>query len=348
MKKFVTFLFLCMILNVSAQITVNILESNIFFNYMGVNSFNPEEPDSQPNFMNVVIALEDHSTPYTGSYKIFVRIDWGDAYAEVYMIPVDPLFPTAGWNLTNRDLINNDPPNFYMSGNYDDFVDEIEDILLSTGKMPDGNYLLTVEVQNAEGDPISNSDMVTITIQSPLAIDLLTPGAPFGLSLVQIGTQYPEFLWISNFDEYNLYVYELDENITSPEDIELLEPYFETLVYSNIFGYPPGAANSLNPGSTYAWQITAETFTPITNQNVTMKSSFYVFHVMQGGSFPPIDPVVLQNLINQFLTTGSGVQELLGLLQNGYSVQTIWWQGQEITLEELMAILNSGQYTPSE
>ena len=79
-----------------------------------------------------------------------------------------------------------------------------------------------------------------------------------------------------------------------------------------------------------------------------MKSSFYVFQVMQGGSFPPIDPVVLQNLINQFMTTGAGVQELLSLLQNGYSIQTIWWQGQEITLEELMAILNSGQYTPVE
>ena len=348
MKKLLTGLFFCLFLNVFAQITVTLTTTNpidptsMIYNYMGINSFNPEDPQNQPIYL--IASINGY---YSNPIRLRVYIQWGTAEAFVWMDP-DPnnLLP---YNLTNRDLINNEPVGFEIDGDYDDFVNEIEDILLQTGKMPDGNYFLDLSVYDVDDleNPIAG-DNVTITVISPLSIDLLTPGAPFGLSLVQIGTQYPEFLWISNFDEYNLYVYELDESITSAEDIELLEPHHQTVVYSNMYGYPPGAANSLSPGNIYAWQVTAETVTPITNQNVTMKSSFYVFQVMQGGSFPPIDPVVLQNLINQFMTTGAGVQELLSLLQNGYSIQTIWWQGQEITLEELMAILNSGQYTPVE
>lgn len=345
MKKLLVFLFLCVFLNAFAQITVELITPIPYFNYMGVNSFNPENPQNQPIFL-----LANILGSTTDPFKIKIQISWNDATAIVWLTPIPQNPPALPLNLTNQDLINNDPIGFSTSGNYDDFVDEIEDILLSTGKMPDGNYILDVGVYDLNEELISNIAMATLTIQSPQAIDLISPGSPFGLPLVPIGNQYPQFFWLSNFGEYDLFVYEIDENIQTPEEIESLDPYHQNSypIMSNVYEYPSSSAPLLS-GHTYAWQVTAETVTPMTSQNVTMKSPFYVFQVMQGGTIiPPIDPLILQNLINQFVNTGTVSGELLNLLQNGYNVQTIMWQGQEITLQELMNILNSGLYTPVE
>jgi hypothetical protein len=310
---------------------------------MGINSFNPDDPESQPEYVYLNILGN-----YTDPFKIKVQITWGDATALVWLIPDDPstILPIENW--TNKNLINNDPIGFTTDGDYDDFVNEIEDILLETGKMPDGNYVMDLGVYTLDEQLISNVGVVTITIQSPQAIDLITPGSPFGLPLVLMSNQYPQFLWTSNFNEYNFYIYEIDESINSPEEIETMEPYFQNQfpISTTIYEYPPGA-DPLLPGHTYAWRITAETVTPMTSQNVTMKSSFYVFRIDSNSApNPPIDPIVVQNLINQFAGAGQGAQELLNLLQNGYNVETIIWEGEEITLEELMSILNSGQYEP--
>jgi hypothetical protein len=350
MKKFLTILLICTFFSLFAQneISLSLTATQPLFNYMAINSFNPDEPYNQPIFLQAILNQEDPSDPYTGQYQIYIELSWGDATAEIWLEPNDPNFPVGGLNLTNQDFINNNPADFNVNGNYDNFIDEIEDILLDTGKMPDGDYLIQMQVfDDHAGIPISNSQIVTIQIVSPIAIALFTPGAPYGLLPFEIPSQYPEFSWISNFDEYVISVYELDENVSSPEDIEALEPHHQEVVYSNNYSYPM-SANTLNTGTTYAWQVTAETITPMQSQNVTMKSIFYTFQYNQAGSIPLIDPEQIVNLINQFIPSGTGTQDLLNYLNNGYNVETITWQGQEITIDELIEILNSGLYTPVE
>lgn len=340
MKKILTFLFLCIVFNVFAQfpISLTLSPAHQFFNAMQANCFNPEDPAGQPVYLTAIL-----NGTYDGFYKIRIDISYGDASALVWLISDNPFVP--GTVLNNQQFINNDPIGYEVDGDYDDLVDELEGVLYDTGKMPDGTYVVQMQVFALNDDPLSEIQTATFTIESPWAIDLVTPGAPFGLNLVEISNQFPDFLWLSNFSEYTFYLWQIDESVTSGEEIENMQPDEEVILNSYFYSYPPSATTQLEQGNIYAWQVRAETITPLTSQNVTMKSPIYAFKITQTGSVtPPIDPGVVQNLINQFASTGQGGQQILNLLQNGYAVQTINWQGQNITLEELMNILNSGLY----
>ncbi|MCF7793009.1 MAG: hypothetical protein K9N09_03740 [Candidatus Cloacimonetes bacterium] len=341
MKKiFILFFVFCFSVMFAQSFDVNIeltTPMGTYFNTFYPANFNPEEPDSQPEFF--VMNFSTTASSPLEDYKIHVEVTRSDAQANVDLItndfspeiPVNPAF----LRLTNRDIVNNDPVDFDNSGDYDDLLSDIEDFVLSSGRMPDGDYNFWFEVRDLNDNPLSDPVSTTITIQSPISISLITPGYPLGsFGPMNLMNQYPEFIWFSNLANYTFDLYHIDEEIESAEEIELLDKYYTTTTISNSIVYP-GSAASLENSEIYAWRVSAPLSSPGSTE--TYQSVFYTFKIDMEEE-DEVEEVIVINFLNQ-LNTGD-ITVLQNLLNNGYNISTITWQGQEISVDELMNILN--------
>lgn len=301
-----------------------------YFNTFYPSDFNPEQPENQPIFFQITIS---QLTGFPISdFQIYIKLTWGGSEAEVWLTPEDTALPMV---LTNRDVINNNPVGFDSSGNYDNVFNAIEDYVLQTGRMPDGNYFFLFRILDQSGNQISADKAVTIKIESPVSISLITPGTPLGGYLpMNLMNTNPEFIWFSNLANFSFQLYHIDENIDTAEDIEALQPYYEEILNSNTLIYP-SSAPQLEDGESYAWRVSAPVVSP--GVNSIIKSIFYTFNIsLEKGS--PVDEIILMNFLNQI--NSDYIQVLLYWLNSGYNLSNITWQGQQISADELHNILN--------
>ena len=307
------------------------------FNTFYPANFNPATPDQQPIFFTMNFSTTA-ATPLE-DYMIHVEVTHAEVtvYVDLFTIETSPIIPIypASHQLNNRDIINNNPVDYGIYGDYDDLLSEIEDFVLESGRMPDGDYNFRFQVMDFQEHPLSEPVSTTIHIRSPIAISLITPGYPLGsLGPMNQMNQFPEFIWFSNLTDYTFELYHLYENVQSAEEIEALDVYFSTSCPVNSFSYP-SSAPALEDGETYAWRVLADISSP--GSFTTSSSVFYAFKIdmeEEGG----LDEVMLINFLNQL--NCSDVQSIQNLLDNGYSVTTIWWEGRQITMDELVDILN--------
>lgn len=343
MKKIFLFLFLLscgFIFSQNFDVSINLttpLGTN--FNTFYPANFNPEEPYQQPIFFIMQFSTTANSP--LEQYKIHVEVTFAnESTANVDLItndnsPVIPLYPET-LTLTNQDVVNNDPVDFDNEGDYDDLLSDIEDFVLSSGRLPDGDYYFRFQVLDLNDVPLSAPVSTTISIQSPISISLITPGYPLGsFGPMSLMNPYPEFIWFSNLSEYTFDLYHLDEEIESPEDIELLEKYFSTTVNTTSFVYP-NSAPLLEDGEIYAWRVSANLSSPGSQE--TIKSVFYTFQINMEEIDDEVEETIVINFLNQLNTDDISI--LQNLLSNGYNISTITWQGEEISVNELMQILN--------
>ncbi len=338
MKKLILLL-LCLAVSITLtaqEVRLDISPPSMTYNVFYPANFNPEEPENQPVFFtinfNVPDVLED--------YVIHCDMEWYDYSAYATLSPDDPSqLPSS---LTNQDIIrSNNAGGFEVDETFSDFLSNIEDLILDTGRLPDGNYVFEIAVYSAGhgGEDqylLSNKVTFVLTIQSPITISLITPGNPIGLGPAVIADQFPNFVWFSNLADYTIKIYELDEEYQSAEEIEQqIEPFFEENNYpSTSFPYPPNAPD-FRRNIVYAWQVSSEINTPMASVE-KHKSVMYLFTVSTEEQEDQ-DNQMLINFLNQLNI--EGIQELIALIQSGYSFEKLFFDGNEISINDLNEIL---------
>jgi len=345
MKKILVVLILTFALSLFAQtpLTLDINPTHLYYNVLYPANFNPDEPDLQPDLFTLTI-----SGVIPTNAVIHCVMSWEGVFATATLSrKTQGQFPSY---LSSSDIINsNDNPNYTIVQTFDDFLDSIEDLIIDTGRMPDGTYVFEIGVyeNGPTGDLISNMVTAILVIRSPISISLITPGNPMGLGVTNISEQYPNFIWYSNLDDYTIKIYELDGMYETMDEIEMLEPHFvETEIGGTSFSYPPRAPEFVY-NTTYAWQISAIVESPIVSSESEYKSTMYLFKLSDAAA-EELSLQILINFLNQLDIEGA--DEIIKLLEAGYTLENLVWKGQKISAEDLMEILeeiSSGEIEPT-
>ncbi|MCK4313063.1 MAG: hypothetical protein KAW88_10055 [Candidatus Cloacimonetes bacterium] len=336
MKKLMIFIFLMVAISLFAQypISLSVTPTNITYNVFYPAYFNPEEPDQQP----LLFRLTLNNNLGNNNYILQCTMQWQDSFAEAVLTP-DENVPDIVV-ITNRDIIVEAGSTLYftVSSNFDDFLDDIEEQIRETGRMPDGNYIFTIQAfepghPGEENYALSNKEICVFTIISPVSISLITPGNPIGLGPAIISNNYPNFVWFSNLTDYTIRIYQLEEESATAEEIEQLEPFFEEQNYPSTSFLYPTYAPDFPYNKTHAWQISAEIQCPVATE--TYKSIIYLF--MLSSEEGEMNNQTLINFLTQLNI--EGINELIALIEGGFSFENMIWEGREITMDELNDIL---------
>ncbi len=341
MKKFFLLILLMMSMMLSAQddaISIDPAFQSQNFNLFYPTMFDPDNPADQPLLFNLTVTNN-------GGIEHFIKIDmlWrGNSLlqggGEIYPINVPNVY-----HLSNRMIITTGTSQFETNFDAEDIWQnnsEFEELILETGRFPDGEYMFLFQAFESENSdqPISNQATVIITITSPVSISLITPGNPVGLGPSSITDLNPTFVWFSNFTDYTITVFELDNDgsqSTSLEEIELLEPLFSEQVSGTTFPYPT-YAERLEFEKTYGWQITADISSPDESLNKTEKSDIYLFTVNSGEQID-VDNQALINFLMQL--NSEQTKEAIDLLKTGYFSTNLKYDGNQIETSDLNDIL---------
>ena len=332
MKRFILLFCLLTLSFLNADFTITVTPPSMTYNEFYPAQFNPNEPLSQPVFFTLMITgnIEEVAS-------IKFEMSWNDYDAVANITPENGgTFPTT---LNNQDFINSSPTNLNIDDPdaFDPVINAIEDYILETGRIPDGTYLFTFTAYNSD-ETYSSQASMNLIIQAPIAIGLITPGGPIGLPPIDITYQNPDFIWYSNLTDYIFSIFDISElpvDQRTADNIEVLSPLFEIDTQTTFLSYPPEAA-ALEFDNTYAWRVTAPISIPMGSGTELYKSAFYVFKVVTDGGMDPGE-IILNNFLNNI--TGPQAAAILELLNNGYELQEIMWQGEVVSVEELMAIL---------
>lgn len=236
-------------------------------------------------------------------------------------------------SLTTRDLISRG-----RDVSITDFTvneDAIEGPARS-GRLPAGTYLFTVRLRNASGAPV-DEDELRLTFNTPSRVELLSPGAPADAPPPEVPNSTPRFVWSADGDapaaRYRLRVVQVDAASGSAiEAVQAGFPAWETTVNGTSAFYPASAqALRLEPGSTYAWQVTRELRS--SGGTEVIESPIYWFRVGgAGGPSPAGDALALRFAA---LLRALGLSELNGFSPTGATLEN----GRSVSLDELEQLL---------
>jgi len=172
-----------------------------------------------------------------------------------------------------------------------DELEAIQSVILSSGKVPNGTYILNITLRCADDDSVVY-DSITQTIEAyePVFLDLLSPGGSIqDTSSTSIFNTMPLFTWSSDYCSqcnYGIRVCEYDPYLHSSladaiEDVSVL-PSNQNLDFypsqtNGSFAYPSQDAFDIIPNNLYVWQIQRSYETTLGSQD--NKSEIFVFKV---------------------------------------------------------------------
>jgi len=310
-KATILLLFLCLgfLHPVKAQ---NVTLSGDIFEYATyyVNSF-----DLNTGATNVqIFRYQLQSDEYPVPVKIWFRTSMLspalgiNAQTTIIEIETAPFELQAAVILDNRDISSEtsiiydmaSPPNsIELSGQVLESLDPTQadailQSVLTTGRIADGDYTFEVQVKS-ESDQVLASDSKTIVVQSPVSINLESPGGVLTDILDNvIYTTFPIFQWFSQpcsgCDSY-IRVAEYDSEVHSSledaMDDQRVLPFDQTedwyaVDQANSFQYPFSGAYPLEEGKSYVWQVMMSL--PTTSGSEEMTSSIFAFRIGVAGT----------------------------------------------------------------
>lgn len=138
---------------------------------------------------------------------------------------------------------------------FNESLDTLKRIILSTGKLPRGNYFLYFEIIRSGSSTHEASFGCSFDIMDEYGVEALSPGVPFGAPLVT-SNENPVFVWSGKCDSFKLTLSMIVNFNLSPE--ELLDKYKilekdlsgNTMMFSYPREFPPLTAGY------YIWRIT--------------------------------------------------------------------------------------------
>ncbi|HET7231651.1 MAG TPA: hypothetical protein VFJ16_16695 [Longimicrobium sp.] len=212
-----------------------------------------------------------------------------------------------------------------------------------SGRLPAGTYVFRITVRNERGDPVDN-DEVRLTFTSPTRVELLSPGGPADAAPPEVPGPTPRFLWSADGEapgtRYRLRVVKVDAGAGSAvEALQAGFPAWEATVAGTSAFYPASAAAlRLEPGATYAWQVSREVRT--SGGTELVESPIYWFRV--GGPGAPGSLSGGLALRWAALLRALGLTELDGFTPVGATLE----DGRPLSLdklEELLAAIQAGE-----
>ncbi|HYH82428.1 MAG TPA: hypothetical protein VEX86_21735 [Longimicrobium sp.] len=204
-----------------------------------------------------------------------------------------------------------------------------------SGRLLPGTYLFRVIVRGAEGQEV-DGDELRLTFTSPTRVELLSPGAPADMPPPVVLSPTPRFLWSADGESPNtrfrVRVVKVDGAGSAVEALQSGFPAWDALIAGTSAFYPASVqALRLEPGATYAWQVTRELST--SGGNDLVESPIYWFRV--GGAGTPGAPTGALGLRFAALLRALGLSELDGFTPVGATLE----DGRVVPLETLEALL---------
>ena len=170
-------------------------------------------------------------------------------------------------------------------------LEAIQSVILSSGKIPNGTYILNVTLRCSDDDSVVY-DSITKTIEAyePVFLDLLSPGGLLqDTTATATFNTMPLFTWSSDYCtqcNYGIRVCEYDPSLHSSlsdaiEDVSVLPANqnldFYPIQTNGSFAYPSQDAFDLIANNLYVWQIQRLYETTLGDQKI--KSEIFVFKV---------------------------------------------------------------------
>lgn len=211
-----------------------------------------------------------------------------------------------------------------------------------TGRLQPGTYLFRVVVHDSRGG-VGDADELRISFTSSARVELLAPGAPADMAPPVVLGPTPRFIWSADGEapgaSYRLRVVKVDDRGSAVEAVQSGFPSWDAQIAGTSAFYPASAqALRLEPGATYAWQVTRELRTTAGVELV--ESPIYWFRV--GGAGAPGSAAGALSMRVAALLRRLGLAGLDGFSPVGATLE----DGQVVSLEkleELLAAIESGE-----
>ena len=242
-----------------------------------------------------------------------------------------------------------------------DQIGNLEDQVLTTGRIPAGEYQLLMTVFAEDGSGASRQDEIsdnnTLLITNPTTVQRLFPGMPVGdAAAEEVYTTFPFLQWYSDVapgtENFNLTVWKKLDSDRTVQDVLNNPPvlqveglgqsfiqYPATATPDLLSGRVVGSVRLLEYGSEYYWQVNS--LVPTGTGVERLDSDVYRFRVVspsQGGSGGDFDPRLLA-FLEQIL--GPQYQPVLRALRDeGFQPNgTIMLDGTPIDINDLMLLI---------
>lgn len=308
------------------------------------SDFSPFNQGQQPDFISIV--LQNGSTgPQTVFLEVVIRQEQPRA-AQLFTGTSDPFVLQPGVRrITNRDLSNGNSDVVIEDFDMSSDADDIRDQLTQSGRFPAGTYTFRLTVYRAGTRTALGAGQVSLDLDNPSRVELLSPGRPFGESPEVLTNPAPRFNWTADVglaaagSRYRLKVAPAD-GAASPEEAMQQFPAWDATLTATSALYPGSvSARPLEAGKTYAWQVTREV--PTSGGSQFIASPIYWFKMAgavagsttEGAAADLGATLQLENL-GRALGLGA---ELSGFKPTG----TILVDGREWSAENLEALLRA-------
>ncbi len=337
-------------------ITSFLFANDLQLSLTGIGNFNEFyasylDPDNVANQPILFTGNIQNTTSESFEFYLTLQILWNNQHlldeSDGKINSRIPINANQTWTFTNQDIINNIATGYFKAhldvDNIQNKISEFKDVLMETGKFPDGEYILRFKAYDLDNNQISNTEEYSFTIINYSSITLIQPGLQLGNGVLEIPDNEPFFIWNSNASTYTFKLYHLQSDNNSADQLDSTSPLYETTVQTNTFRYPPSAP-ALENNQLYAWKVEFENQTG-TGSTSTISSNYFVFKIHSGtsqtGEYNQII-TFLQNL-------GINSSQIQNLFQNGYApTGIITFNGKIITQDEWNEILDkiiSGELT---
>ncbi|NBC85867.1 MAG: S8 family serine peptidase [Bacteroidetes bacterium] len=147
------------------------------------------------------------------------------------------------------------------------------------GLLPPGPYSFVVDAV-FQGRTVATAQTPFRLLAADTGIDLAGPGSRAGSPLPTVYSDLPVFTWFGVADRYDIAIYDMPSGASLADEAiaNQLPIHRETGIETTTWGYPLGA-EPLQPGETYAWQITAQTGFSDTGAFIRQQSPVYRFRM---------------------------------------------------------------------
>ena len=212
-----------------------------------------------------------------------------------------------------------------------------------SGRLPAGTYRFRVVVRNAQGTPVDEDELRLTFSSSSSRVELLSPGAPADAAPPVVLGPTPRFLWSAAGADpgarFRLRVVKVDDAGSAVEALQSGFAAWDATVAGTSAFYPASVqALPLEPGATYAWQVTRELRT--SGGTELVESPIYWFRV--GGAGGPALAGGALALRFAALLRALGLTDLQGFTPVGATLD----DGRALPLdklEDLLAAIEAGE-----